>query len=148
MCDQYVAVWSKMAETTKNIQLLRQKCEIIKACANMFLSDLQNNESPSLEPLLKDLDDIKNNIKIAINCIMIHLNEWKRSSVKADEQLIGSYAEVEKSSIWNQTEIWQCDPILLQYGGQIPLDTLDHIQVSFPTLVPYIQSFYYKEVYF
>lgn len=148
MYDQYQPVWSKMAETTKNIQLLRQKCEISKACANEFLSDLQNNESPSLELLLESVDDIKNNIKIAINGIMVHLNEWKRSSVKADEQLIGSYAEVEESNIWNQTGIWQCDPILLQHGGQIPLDTLDHIQVSFPTLFLYIQSFYYKEVYF
>lgn len=134
MYDQYHLVWSKMAETTKNIQLLRQKCESSKAYANKFLSDLQNNESPSIEPLPKDVDDIKNNIKIAINGIMVHLNQWKRSSVKADDKLIGSYAEVENSNIWNHTKIWRCDPILLQHGGQIPLDTIDHIQVSFPTL--------------
>lgn len=131
MYDQYdYFVWSKMAATTKHIQSLRQKCESSRTCANKFLSDLQNNENPSIEPLLKGVDDIKNDIKKAIDMVMDHLNEWKRSNVKAvKEQFIGSYDEVGKI-IWNHTDFWQCDPILLQHGGRIRLDTVDHIQVK------------------
>lgn len=125
MLYQFEAIWSKISKYDKIIEVeLPQKLESCKACANNFLYYLQNNIFPSTEPLLESLDDILNNIEIAKNKIMAHINELRRSSVKAGEQLISSFIEDERREDWNRI--------------------VHRIKVSYPKKFLYFQSLYKK----
>lgn len=129
---------------------MRIDCESNMASANDFLLNLRNKMSSNIVPLLEDVYGIKKNIKTAIDRVMARLNEWKRSNVKADEQVIGSYDEVKSSKIRNHTSMWPSDSISLQHGGHIPLDSLAHIQVSFYRFLKkvFISNHFQKNVHF
>lgn len=123
--DQFGAIRSEIFEYAQIIEVeLLQKLESCKKCATEFLSNLQKNNFPSIENLLKALYDIVNNIKIAKIKIMDHIHELRRSSVKAGEQLISSFIEVESKEYWNSI--------------------VHRIKVSYPKKFLYFQSHYKK----
>lgn len=130
MLEQFILIWHEFDQTTREIIILHDKWKNNTWHFGLYSFDLESKTSRSEDVDLSSiLANTLDEVNEQLGKIENHLIKWQREHISiSTKRMIGSYDELICSKFFKEDfNDWRRE-VLSQH--EVPLDTIDQIQVS------------------